>query len=527
MRTVYATVLQVGAADDVVAVLDLVGRWITQWYARNGVSVDGAVAAIAAGSVDVSPMPGHRLAVRNLTSAERSTESLLELDWSYPDQYDQSLGWLTHVSLLRSPAGLTFALELAVTGLSFKVAPANIKLGSPRVIRDICRLPSVQVAGRPYTTMPEVVHADQVERLVAELLLAERAYPVVVVSHRTGSNQALVDAAGLAESIAGVGKVYELADKWAAFKLAEDLGRELSCFDGAVRIYWPGFTTESDPYAQPLWLAKVLNDEASAVRASRQVARSIFEAASFRFTEPAEVISFRHVAEREARASAWAAAADSEDTDKLLNDLYALQDKLEVAEKRNEELSQECETLRSNAMALASAGAWQQAMAVPPATATQAPVPTAGAATVDSVWDAVKAAEASASHLIFTPTAFESAQESPFRQPDRVVQALEAIDEVAAIWVKSLDTGSAVGSLRKHFKDRGFTYADDVSQTSASKWGDEYRTTFEEREYDIAPHITIGAKQADTCLSIHWAWDKERKKALVAHVGRHKTNTRT
>ena len=42
-----------------------------------------------------------------------------------------------------------------------------------------------------------------------------------------------------------------------------------------------------------------------------------------------------------------------------------------------------------------------------------------------------------------------------------------------------------------------------------------------------SPHIPIGAKQADTCLSIHWAWLKDEKVALVAHVGRHKTNTKT
>ena len=526
MRTVYATVVEVREDSDLVSALEHVGHWITKWYSRHGVSVDEAVAAIAAGTVDVAPMPGHRLAVRNLTSAERPAESLLDLHWNYPDQYDPSLGWHTHLRLLQRPGGLLIALELAVSGLTFRVAPAMIKLGSPRVIRDICRLTSAHVGGRPYRMLPEIVHADQVEQLVAELVLPQRVYPVVVVSHRTGSNQALVDADGLAESLAGVGKVYELADKWAAFKLAEDLGRELSCFDGAMRVYWPGFTTTADPYAHPLWLSKSLSDEASATRACWQLARNIFEAASFRFAEPAEVSALRQLAEREARTVAWTAAADSDDTDKLLNDLYALQDKLSEAEKRNEELSSECETLRANAMALASPGAWQQAMA----SQSAAPAPASSsspAGSIESVLDAVTASESAASHLLFLPIAFESAQASPFRQPERVVQALEAIDEVAAIWVKSLETGNSVGSLRKHFKDRGFTYADDVSQTSASRWASEYQTKYEGHEYDISPHITIGAKQADTCLSIHWAWDKDRKKVLVAHVGRHKTNTKT
>jgi hypothetical protein len=102
-----------------------------------------------------------------------------------------------------------------------------------------------------------------------------------------------------------------------------------------------------------------------------------------------------------------------------------------------------------------------------------------------------------------------------------------AIDEVAAIWTNSIATGKSVGSIRQMFKKRGFEYADDISQTSKGKWGGEYVTSYKGRDIDISPHITIGAKQADSCLSVHWAWDKEEQKALVAHVGRHKTNTKT
>lgn len=81
--------------------------------------------------------------------------------------------------------------------------------------------------------------------------------------------------------------------------------------------------------------------------------------------------------------------------------------------------------------------------------------------------------------------------------------------------------------MRQLFKARGFEYADDVSQTSKGKWGTEYIADYKGKQVDISPHITLGAKQADTCLSIHWAWLRDEKAALVAHVGRHKTNTKT
>jgi hypothetical protein len=108
-----------------------------------------------------------------------------------------------------------------------------------------------------------------------------------------------------------------------------------------------------------------------------------------------------------------------------------------------------------------------------------------------------------------------------------VLEALSAIDEVAGVWRESIASGRSVGSLRQLFKKKGFDYADDVSQTSKGKWGTQYSAVHEGREIDISPHITIGAKQADSCISVHWGWDRESRKAIIAHVGRHKTNTKT
>jgi hypothetical protein len=141
--------------------------------------------------------------------------------------------------------------------------------------------------------------------------------------------------------------------------------------------------------------------------------------------------------------------------------------------------------------------------------------------------EAVEFAVAQTDNLEFLPTAFSSAEDSPFKKPERALQALLAIDQVAGRWLASLNGGSPIGSVREHFKKLGFTYADDISLTSRGKWGNEYKTNFKGVEYDIGQHITIGGKQADTCLSVHMAWLKDERKVLIAHVGRHKTNTKT
>lgn len=523
VRTVYATVLEVTNQQDISSALEYVGLWISDWYRRQRVSVDDALGSMLSGDIETAPIEGHLLAVKHFAASAFPGQSLIELNWTYPDQYDESLGWATRLLLLRRSAGLLMSLEVAVTGLSFRIAPAAIRLGSPRVVRDVARLRSAYLGGQPYNVASELVSAETVDLLAGELTDAARAYAVVLVSRRARDDAPLMDAVSLADRIAGVAKVYELADKWSSFRLTEVVGKPLSCFDGAVRIYWPGFSLQSDPFQHPLWTPWHLADEGLAERGMRQVSRALFDAASFRHIEPADMRAIRQASERESRQATRATAAESADTDKLLEDLYSLEDKLKEAEAQNAVMAREFETLRANALALAGNASWTPEVtpAVPSAAVGNEAPPA-------NVLEAVKSIDRSLKHLEFLPGVYDSAEDSPFRQPERVVQALEAIDEVAATWVASLTSGASVGSLRELFKKKyGFEYADDVSQTSKGKWANQYKVAHKGKEYDISPHITIGAKQADTCLSIHWAWDKDRKKVLIAHVGRHKTNTKT
>ncbi len=521
MRTVYATALEVRADADKSIALDYVGRWIHDWYRRQRLSVD-VLENLSSGDLEVAPAEGHKLSIKHSAANDAAADKLVDIVWEYPDQYDASLGWVVRLALLGRAQSLMLSLEVAVTGLQLLVAPASIKLGSPRVIRDISRLRSVFLGGYLYNVTPELISAEDVELLASELKDQVRPYPIVLVSRRVQDDVLLVDATALAERLAGVAKVYELADKWAAFRLTEELSKPLSCFGGAVRIYWPRFGDQADPFTHPLWMPWQFKDADTSERSLSQLSGMVFDAAAFRHVEPADITQIRQAAEREAREAVRSGRSKS--ADELLDDLIAMEDKLKTAEASNAELSKENETLRENAMALA-AHAGRTAPLSQLAQAEPELAPEAGAP--KSVSEAVAIAEARGKSIRFLASAHAAAAESPYRQPDRVLQALTAIDEVASIWAETVDSGKAAGSVRQLFKKRGFDYADDISQTSKGKWSNEYIADYQGQQLDISPHITIGAKQADTCLSILWAWHKAEKVAMVAHVGRHKTNTKT
>ena len=151
MRTVYATALEVGDQSDISVSLDYVGRWIQDWYLRQRLFID-VCQSLGEGDLEISPAEGHHLSIRHYATKEAPGEQLIDLRWAYPDQYDKSLGWIIALSLLRQVDRLLLSLELAVTGLQLLIAPANIKLGSPRVIRDIARLRSIRLEGQVHVS---------------------------------------------------------------------------------------------------------------------------------------------------------------------------------------------------------------------------------------------------------------------------------------------------------------------------------------------------------------------------------------
>jgi hypothetical protein len=63
--------------------------------------------------------------------------------------------------------------------------------------------------------------------------------------------------------------------------------------------------------------------------------------------------------------------------------------------------------------------------------------------------------------------------------------------------------------------------------TSKGKWGNEYEATYQGQKVSIEQHLTLGKSGPDTCLSIHFYTDEKEEKYVIAHVGRHKTNTST
>ncbi|HEU0029904.1 MAG TPA: hypothetical protein VFQ53_04670 [Kofleriaceae bacterium] len=515
MRTVCAYSLWFPRAEAAADIWREIATWIAQWYRSALPHLDMPAGWERGLSERFVPDRDH--ALECACSRDGDHGPLRELRWRFPDAGDPTLLWTTDAAVLAGE-GTWCTLRLRIASADFELLPARVQFRPPRVIRTLLGRGDAHVGVHRVGVRPIAIDPDGVPEMTELMLEQSRRHPFVVVSPEAYTDDVYAtDPATLAIALAGLASVYVLTSRWAAFALTEEIGKQYSCYNGAVRIYWPRFDLETDPFGHPLWLPPQIADFAGDDSFARFLLRMLAGAASFRFVEPEAIRAFRGRVENARIAKLRADASTNYDA---LFDEYARLDAhaRELREQRDA-LAAENEALRAEL-----ASRW-----VPPTDARgenrsvaidDRPEPT-------NVREAVEEARRRTSHLIFLDDAIASAHESPYKQPDRVCSALLAIDDVARRWADQLAGGPKLGSRRDAFRQRGFEYKEDISQTAEGKWGDEYTYAYEGRRIVFAPHITIGAKSPDRCLSIHMHWDEAKRKVVIAHVGRHKTNTKS
>lgn len=126
-------------------------------------------------------------------------------------------------------------------------------------------------------------------------------------------------------------------------------------------------------------------------------------------------------------------------------------------------------------------------------------------------------------HLLFAPSAFDSAERCPFRKPRKLRHALLVMEEAAAEWRRG--GGTIRGGWKPFFRERGLDYKSSVSDTTLGHYGADYRFPYLGSMVKCLEHLTLGVSMsADKCMSVHWYADFEHLLFHVPHVGRHLRN---
>jgi hypothetical protein len=188
----------------------------------------------------------------------------------------------------------------------------------PRIIRTITDKIGLWDDGVVLSATPRRAHSEEDVTKLIELLERKGRSRAVIVVSRDERDRGLLDADELARRLAGVAHIYDLRFE-ASRELTRQLGKELSVFGSAVRVYRPGFDSEAArSFHHPLFLHEAwhLRSRSLATRldeiATEETARTGDDAV------PTFGIVRRWISERRIREAREAAVSDSSELLELL-----------------------------------------------------------------------------------------------------------------------------------------------------------------------------------------------------------------
>jgi HNH endonuclease len=145
-----------------------------------------------------------------------------------------------------------------------------------------------------------------------------------------------------------------------------------------------------------------------------------------------------------------------------------------------------------------------------------------------SVLEAVQLAADRTQHLVLLPDAYESAEDSPFRRPQLVFDALLKLDELARLYAEPGGIGESIGSVARQL---GLDWIPDTTEWGGTR-GRHYEVTWKGKKYRLGPHIRLGTGQgAGSTARIYGFFfdgdDEQGRTFVVGHVGRHLPDSTT
>lgn len=443
------------------------------------------------------------------------TRRLIEFTWRHPHQTSPTIHWSTRVAFAVLPHRIHLSIRVSNTGPALG-HPDVLLTTRPRLLLTLLEHFALRTRGMSLQVSPIALAEDDFAAFVRyELFDPTRRYPIAFLSP-TPTDEYVLSPAAFGREFVGLAKTYRAASAGSTFALTSELGRrELSCFHGAMRIYMPGFGRNSDPRQHPLVLPRRLatgTDRLRIAQALTALTPRHFEEEPFIAQlrdERAVVLDERRSVLIAQLSQAQKAATDGDDY-RQLAEVYASQNA--ELEQENERLREDLEEARYKTAALQYA----LEQRVEPTGASLPPLFTP----VD-VADAVEQAQnLFPDELLILPSALKSAEESPYRSPEEVADALAAIAEVA----RRLKGGQLGKRVRDAFAELQLDYSGGLAETTPKKMRKQYVFSDGEREYVCEEHIRIGGGSYDPADSLRIYLNTKAKphgRVVIGHVGRH------
>jgi predicted flap endonuclease-1-like 5' DNA nuclease len=499
----------------------------------DGHELDAAIAALRAWvqrrfRITIEPLVGGR-AERDGVHVEWTllTGEAGGLFGTWIDQPDADplWRWRTYADLgvQHGAAWFRVRVQLYSTEEGLLTVP-HVGAGRPGVVRELVRELGIELDGHRLGP-PIDVTRDAAEDYVAFIEDPQRRLPIVAIS-ADADGEPFIDPVRTADRLLGLAHVAALDDD-GAWAVTKALGKRLSCYQGAVRIYWPGFGRGDDPYHHRLYVFGAL-DVLGPDGLQGELFDQLGRLAGLSIDEPVlrrALILERRAAEvdqrveeraetlaRVANAAAAEGAVTAEEFAEFAKEFEALETTVTLVEQDALEGQVEVERLRAERDAARRQVA-ELSRAFAQAGAAEAPEVVEPPATV---LEAVERARAEAEQTVYLPEALKSAEASEYDDPSRVLDDLRLIEGVARDWA----SGLLPMGPHEAFRERTAAYRADISQTAETQYATDYEREWKGFRVTLRPHLRRGTGAVSSIMRIYMHFDTESKQIVVGHVGR-------
>jgi len=177
--------------------------------------------------------------------------------FSHPDSATTSLRWIGEVTLYdKGGSQIYYSNTLGISQSDERVEPVEVHPSNPTLNREILAALKGQTRHKHRLfSKPHVLNEDteSINIFVRIVENKDRSHPLIMVTPGN-NNLPLVNPEALARSLAGMAHVLVAESNVAAIQASNSLPAGLGCQNGSIRIYWPDFHRNKDPYRHSLFL---------------------------------------------------------------------------------------------------------------------------------------------------------------------------------------------------------------------------------------------------------------------------------
>lgn len=394
-------------------------------------------------------------------------------------------------------------------GQTESIAPLTFTAKCPLLIRKILQQWTWRVGQQEISTKPDRFRSYEGGiKLSEEIKNSVRTLPIIVVSEDSGFMLMPDIDKRIMREIIGLATVASI-DGDASWGLTDQLGKEFSCYSGAIRIYWPGY--ESISRRGQLWIhSKEHPAQDFAEKVLPAIRKIIFRTSCYSVRKNQlfnEIYIANNKAELEARIK------DS-------NEVIAWEEFAKEYEDKNKELSDEVDRLKDQlAQSEIDLGNEKYLRSYYEELSKEKKD---DVASINTVEEAISAAKVKFSaSLLFGDDVEEGIKHisSDAGPPQKVYRYLEKLSDMSNLLCRG-----NLGLDPVNWLNRNNCTTSNESETVRNSAREKERRTWHDGAdkslflYHMKPSDAISP---DKCIRIYFKWDAGIKKVIIGWVGRH------